>query len=288
MSQTRIKAGKKQVPADFPIVAVLVPSYDTPHPRCYDGLLEMMRYTTEQKAAVVFRPNIIFSSVVHWTRNQLIAQFIKTGEPFTHVLFVDDDIEVPKDCLVKMLSHKKDIVSAICTRRTSPPIPNVRMWSEELGSYTELWQWKEGLIEVDAIGTGVMLISLEALQKIADAYFQCRYERDVLGMPDAVAKKISEERVKLFDTTGDAWWFRFLPPPSGAGECGEDVSFCMVAKKYAGLSIYADTTIVPLHWGDYGYSLKDFIPGRDKAIEKAKAEGKLVPHEKEPEIVVVD
>lgn len=271
---------------DKPIVAVLVPCYDHPDPKMTDAFQQLGK--ASQGHCHMFAGPPVSSSVIHWSRNWLIAELIKSQKPWTHVLFMDDDIVPAPDSLIKMLSHKKDIVAGLCTRRTDPPIPNIRAYIEETGEYREMWTWPEGLCEVGAAGTGMMLISRHALEQVAEVYFRCMYEREVFGMSDERAEKVSEERLKLFDENANAYWFRFLPCLKGSYEMGEDVSFCFVAKRYAKLEVYCDTTVQPGHVGDYVYSIPDFLPYREACIRQAIAEGKYKPtpqHEREIEIV---
>ena len=275
-----------------PTVAVLVPSYKQPHPRMQNAFTLLAEYS-RKNGVEVFATPIIQSSIVHWTRNGLLAQLIKSGRTFTHVLFLDDDIVPAQDSLVRLVKHAKDVVAGLCTRRQDPPIPNARLYDNSTGSYHELWEWGDGLIEVSAVGTGLMLISRKALQAVAEAYFTCAYEREIYGVSDDWIAKTSRQRRAEFDEEPNAWWFRFLPKENGVGEYGEDISFCHMARKYCAIPIYVDTTIQPEHIGDYGYSIADFIAHREPVIARAKADGRYLAAPRvnkvaESRIVVVD
>lgn len=255
-------------------VVPLMPIRDNPHAEATEALDEMCRHAA--KAGVtVFRPSRRRGSAVHLNRNLMIADLIQSRQAFTHVLFMDDDMTPPVDAITRMLAHNVDIVGALCTCRQDPPIPNARMWNDETEVWEELWSWKDGLVEVGAIGTGLMLISLHALQQVAEVYFQCLYEKEVFGMPEERAKEMSAARVAAFDKYPNAWWFRWLPGLSGAGENGEDISFCWLAGRYAGLRVHADTSIRPGHLGKYPYSIEDFLARREEAMERARKEGRL-------------
>lgn len=256
---------------DLPIVACLIPSYKAPHPRMNEAFVNMQRYTQSKGVAHMFVVPLMQSSVVHWTRNELIRTLIESKRPYTHVLFMDDDIVPQPEDLAKMLSHKVDIIGALCTRRQDPPLPVIRKYEEDTGDFRQIWQWPDKqLLEVDAVGTGMLLISIGALQKVADAYFDCLYERDVMGMPTEVVERVKAARVARFDDHPNAWWFRFLPAKNGAAEYGEDISFCLIAKFYCGLKIHVDTTVTPEHIGDYGFSVVDFYAHRESAMASQK------------------
>lgn len=258
------------------IVAILVPCYESPRPEMANALALMMEETKRSGVALCYTgPVIRDSSVVHWSRNMLIAELIKTQKPWTHVLFIDDDIVPKPDALVKLLSHNMDIVAGVCTTRNDPPIPNIRWWDEEALNFRTIFDWpKDKLIEVGGVGTGMMLITRNGLQQVAQAYFDCLYEKEMYGLTDEAAKKITVERLKYFDQHANASWFRFLGQLNGSNEYGEDMCFCLVAKRYCGITVYCDTSVQPDHIGRYGFGVKDYEALRDEAIAKAKREGR--------------
>jgi Zn ribbon nucleic-acid-binding protein len=256
-----------------PIVAVLVPCYEMPRAEMANALALMMDATREH-AVVYTGPVIRDSSVVHWTRNYLLGELIKTQKPWTHVLFIDDDIVPEPDSLVRLLAHKKDIVAAVCTRRQDPPIPNIRWWEEDKLAFREILDcsWG-GLLEVGAAGTGMMLISRHAIEQVMQAYFDCLYEKEVYGCSGEVIEKHRKARIEFFDKNANAFWFRFLPGLAGCNEYGEDISFCLIARRYCGIPVFADTSIQPGHIGRYAFGIKDFLPYKDEVIARAKAAG---------------
>lgn len=253
--------------APKPIVAILVPIYQQPEPQMQHALNKMIKYTQASGAADVYvGPEVHGSSVIHWARNFLIAELIKTKHPWSHVLFMDDDIVVPEDGLVKLLSHKKDIVAGLCTKRIDPPIPNMRYSYEENGhvffKYIERWP-EDTLVEVGAVGTGMMLITKEALEQIAEGYFSALWEKEVYGVTEEKALEIKEARLKHFDSTANAFWFRFLSGIHGQDEYGEDIGFCFFAKRYCDIKTFVDTSVKPGHIGKYPFTVDDFIMQRD-------------------------
>jgi hypothetical protein len=308
-----INVATAEAPDDRPVVAVLVPSFRAPLPEMQNAYNAMRLYTAEQKAAYVLPSPIIQTSVVHWSRNELLATLIRSGRPFTHVLFMDDDMGPPKDALVKMLAHKKDIVGALCTVRQDPPKPNIRLINMETGDAGDIWKWQTdsligGNLPKDhslAVGTGMMLISRDALQKIAEAHLNCDYEREILKMPEEILAEVREARVRRFENPesgGNGWWFRFRSGQPHRDEYGEDIYFCWQAKKFCNIDTYVDTSVQPQHFGSYGYSIPDFLAHREHAVKTYTKTGQYVPpsllegepeteiavDEKKPLITVVD
>lgn len=259
---------------DKPIVVILCPTYRAPEPKMGAALLKMVHYTREKDKAIVYEGPPISGSVVHWSRNWLIQEQLKSGKPWTHALFIDDDIVIEPDTLERLLSHKKDIVAGLCTRRNDPPIPNIRYFDRETGASKQIWEWPEGkLIEVDAVGTGLMLVSRTALEQVAQVYFDCLWEKDFYGLSGERLEQLRVTRLKKFDAEKTCYWFRFLPTPQGDIEMGEDVTFCQLAKKYCDIPIHVDTSIQPGHLGIYPFSIKDFEPYRDECVLRAKING---------------
>jgi hypothetical protein len=203
---------------------------------------------------------------------------------------------VHKDTLVRLLSHRKHIVASLTTRRQDPPIPTM-FWLEKNMEFSPIMKWKtsETLLEVDAAGTGLMLISREAINAVGEYWMRCGYERQIFAnMFNAsgqnaftetestphdkaiaeFAKKWADElengflekermRREYFRRTGDAWWFQFLPKLSDRGEYGEDVSLCMKAR-LCGISTYVDLSVRTGHIGEYVYSIQDFLDHQHK------------------------
>lgn len=258
----------KQGTADKPIVAVLVPSHHAPKPQMTAAFGQMVSHS-KKDCYVIARPSIA-SSVVHWVRNQLLAVLYQSGDPFTHVLFIDDDIVPPVDALSVMLSRNKGIVGAACTVRQDPPHPNFRTYNEEDYTFKTVFEWTgDGCMQIGAVGTGMMLIRREELELIAEYYLSCQHETRFFGVSPERAEEISAKRRKIWDEKREAWWFEFLKHPFGDGEYGEDISFCFKAQQL-GIPVYVDTTVRPLHIGDYGYSLSDFMQYQSSYIEWEK------------------
>jgi hypothetical protein len=117
----------------------------------------------------------------------------------THILMMDtDQVYHDQDLIERLLAHDKDITCGKVHRRYPPfePILNVgdgHVSDEEID--------KGGLIEVDATGTGCMLIRLDILKDIPTP------------------------------------WFEFAE--SDGKNVGEDINFCKKAKK-AGFKIFVD------------------------------------------------
>lgn len=255
---------------DKPIVAVLVPSYKSLHPNMLDARTRMLMYS--KQFCTVFSEPIRGSSIVHWVRNDMLAPLFKEKRHFTHVLWIDDDMVFEKDVLVKMLQHDKDVVGANYVTRSDPPRPNVHLVSLTKSEARRVLDWKQDGIkhkgsmicaehkeDTLAAGTGLMLIKREVLEAVGQMYIDAAYEKLVYGLNEEQIAKLKVARQQGCDETGNYWWFDFLPRLSGAGQMGEDTSFCVKAAM-CGFTVWVDTAIQPGHMGEYAYSYRDFVP----------------------------
>ena len=147
-----------------------------------------------------------FQSPIDHCRNSIVKRFLSTN--CTHLLMIDNDIVPPTDTLERLLFHNKEIIGAICPV-IGPDKNNKLMKSynayhrDVMGKYLQHdWPDSSGLEEVDAIGTGCIMIK----------------------------RKVFEDGKLLFTTEYDE---------EGIKWTGEDISFCENAKDIS-IQIYAD------------------------------------------------
>jgi hypothetical protein len=245
------------------------------------------------KHSVRMMPPIYSSSVVHWARNQVVAQALygqpQDGRPPAEFfLLMDDDMIVQPDYLTRLVSYKLDLVCGICTIRRDPPRPNIRYWKEEEARFYDPveWEWdSQKLMEIDGAGAAFMLVKRRVFERMGQAHLDCEFERAVDARkgvdPLTIQRywdKIADWRRKHFNEAlaaknwgqCDQWWFQFAQNVHDLqlGELGEDLTFCWKAKKL-GFKIFADPQVKPGHLGVYGYGVDDYR----SFIEQAKAAG---------------
>jgi len=136
----------------------------------------------------------------------------------THLMFIDSDMEFSPKSIQKLIDYNLDIVGGLYPRRQSPYRPTInRVNSKKLiipSSYPT-----DRLFEVDAIGTGFLLIDMKVFDKLGEPpYF-----------------KIQQ--------------FHGVP-------IRDDVYFCISARK-KGFKVWADPTLGIGHVGEYTYTMKD-------------------------------
>lgn len=158
-------------------------------------------------------------------RNTGCHKLLELG--WDYLFFLDDDVIPPPDTILRLMSHKKPIVSGIYYRRNLPIYPVM------LKNVHEGRQWvvdypPSSLIEVDFVGAGCLLIHKDVLLSLPPLsskchWFEWRCDREDLP---------KEQRMS------------------------EDFSFCEHARNH-GYQILVDTSIQCRH---AGYSESKF-PG---------------------------
>ena len=136
-------------------------------------------------------------------RNSLMIQALESGA--SHLLMCDTDQVYPPDTLTKLLSHNVDVCGVRVHSRWPPYAPV--FYRGRLGQYEFIpdeEMYSGDLVEVDATGTGCILINMDICDKV------------------------------------DPPWFKF----STVNErpVGEDIYFCSKVRE-AGLKIAVDTSI---------------------------------------------
>lgn len=200
-------------------VALAVPSHDHLHANFAMALASLMFYCGLKDIPV----GLVNAkgSLVQKNRNNAVAW--AQANDCEAILFVDSDLTFPPQVLERLLAHERDIVGATYARRT-PPHSNL---AKPKGGRAGV---VNGLVEVDALPTGCLLIRMGVFEKLVRPYFRC----------GAVAE-------------GETW-----EGLSGPMDTGEDYNFCIAARR-AGFSIWMDTELSfeLVHWGEIGYRLAE-------------------------------
>lgn len=265
-------------------VAVLVPSYRGLHPKMMDSSTAMIRYA--QKFFTVMSEPVQGSSLISWVRNDMYARLLKSGKPFTHVLYMDDDMVMENDYLVRMIERQRDVVGCVYTHRTDPPVPNMHLVELETCVARRVLDWKvqrgialdDGMISAEnpkstlAVGTGLLLVKKEVMDRVGEFYRNCEYEAKLWNLSEEQTLRARQKRSEACEATGNSFWFQLLARMDGWGESGEDSSFSIKAAM-CGFKVYVDTTIQPGHVGEYTYSHADFLQFRQQEVDKATARG---------------
>lgn len=170
----------------------------------------------------------VSDTYIHMARNR--AMVMAADLQATHLMFIDSDMTFPKWGVDRLVEQNKLIIGGLYFGRRTP-LPVVLKVNDEtkkLEIYKDVPQYEEPY-ETDAVGTGFMLIKTEAFAHIEPPFFSYSNPKE----------------------------FELVPNPFPGNEVGEDVYFCLKARK-AGLKVWVDPTIPLGHVGKRIYTRTDY------------------------------
>ena len=214
-------------------LAVCIPSQGTWQSRFGQSLAVMFSEFMTWRPPGIKRKLIqlinIESSMLVQNRHVAVMKALQKGA--THVLFLDADIQFPKNIVEKLYSRNKDVVSADYTIRALPTVGVAR----DLKGKPIDPRKKNGMQKVRFAGLGVMLIRAEVLKKMRPPLFMME-------------------------------WI-----PDHNGYCGEDVYFCQWLQEVgAEIWLDHDVSKTLRHWGTFGFSweMLELNAPYEKILEK--------------------
>ena len=159
------------------------------------------------------------------SRNKLADYVLSNG--FTHILYVDNDVVLPKDALKNLLEHQKQAVFGYYARRSKKGIYEGFVSVYKLGesSYTgkysaeELKQKREQgehLLRIHGGGMGCALIESSAFKSLEFPYFKyIEYptsKRSVLGEDLYFCNQLKSAKIPIYVDTrvGCGHVFRYV------------------------------------------------------------------------------
>ena len=233
---------------------------------CYGGQLtepyfrsvvKLMTFFNQHKIPLAFG-TIANESLVTRARNVLLAYFLNSD--YTHLLFIDADIEFKVDDVLKLYAHNKDVavgaypkkgVNWMHIKESILMDPSREHSTQQIGAlgsnYALNFKFvsrenktvavENGLIQLHDAGTGFMMIKREAILKLIEAYPEIKYNNDVqMGNTN-----LGDNFYALFDTMIDPKDRRYL---------SEDYTFCRRWQDIGG-DIWLDPSISLNHYGSF-------------------------------------
>lgn len=233
---------------------------------CYGGQLmepyfrstvKLMTFFNQHQIPLAFG-TIANESLVTRARNVLLAYFLNSD--YTHLLFIDADIEFQVEDVLKLYAADKDVVvgaypkKGVAWQRIKENIvanPTKQLTDKEIAAqgsdYAVNFKFvnreqksisvENGLVKLHDAGTGFMMIKREAILKLLKAYPELKYNNDV----NINNTQINDQFYALFDTMIDPIDKRYL---------SEDYTFCRRWQEIGG-DIWLDPSISLNHYGHF-------------------------------------
>ena len=262
---------------------------------CYGGqlnepyfrsVIKMMTFFNGHQIPLAFG-TIANESLVTRARNVLVAYFLASD--YTHLMFIDADIEFQTEDILKLYAHKKDVVVGAYPKKgvawdkiranlTDPANKSKELSDRDMASFgsdyainfkfvdkeTKTIGVENGLIKLHDAGTGFMMISREAILKMIKAYPELKYNNDV----NIANADLKDHFYALFDTMIDPIDRRYL---------SEDYTFCRRWQEIGG-DVWLDPSISLNHYGHFCFQ------GNPEAIISFGPQ----PEQKREEVITVD
>ncbi len=225
---------------------------------CLDLQNILTRYGVEVKFSFLFNESLITRA-----RNYLVDEFLRTD--YTHMLFIDSDINYSAQDVIALLALDKDVIGGpypkkainwknIAEAARNHPDMNPAELEQLVGDYvfnvvkgTKSFTVTEPL-EVMEIGTGYMMINREVFTKMAEAYPSIHYKPDHVGQANFDGTRYIHA---YFDTVIDT-----KTSITGGGSdryLSEDYMFCQMWRKIGG-KIYLCPWMRTQHVGTYAFT----------------------------------
>ena len=225
---------------------------------CLDLQMTCIRYGVEIRFSFLFNESLITRA-----RNYLVDEFLRSG--YTHLLFIDSDINFNPEDVLALIAVDKDVVGGPYPNKSinwravwntakklaqDPSFDESKFNPGELESVTGDYVFNPvpgttnfnvtRPLEVMEIGTGFMLVKRAVFEKFQEEYPHLTYKPDHLGQANFDGSRYIHA---FFDTVIDPDSHRYL---------SEDYMFCQYWRAIGG-KIWLCPWMKTTHLGTYGF-----------------------------------
>jgi hypothetical protein len=225
---------------------------------CLDLQTTMNKYGIETKFSFLFNESLITRA-----RNYLVDEFLRTD--YTHLLFIDSDINFNAQDVLALMALDKDVIGGpypkksinwnnVASAARAHPDMEPRQLENLVGEYvfnvvkgTKQFTVTDPL-EVMEIGTGYMMVKRDVFNQMEKEYPMIRYKPDHVGQANFDGTRYIHA---YFDTVIDT-----KESIVGGGSdryLSEDYMFCQMWRKMGG-QIYLCPWMKTQHIGTYAFT----------------------------------
>jgi GT2 family glycosyltransferase len=154
-------------------ILIAIPSAGSIEPETFVSI-----YNMDQPVDIDTELKIFYGYLIDDVRNRIVDYAIE--EKFDGILFIDSDMKLPKDTLIKLVNQNKDIISGLYIRKKEDKkiielflknqYPNKD--GKIMRNVEEFDILNKNIIEVDACGFGCVLVKTHVFFKIGYPYFK--------------------------------------------------------------------------------------------------------------------
>jgi hypothetical protein len=140
-------------------------------------------------------------SPVDVSRNLLVQRSIDEG--FDWIGFLDTDVECPPNAFTRLLAHHKPFMAGLYRAKKEDREEGKVLWAawlfdEDKNGYMPIANWDgNGIMEVDVIASGLMLIHRSVFEKVGFPWFKWTRDTELAGSGKGVSEDFNFcEKVK--------------------------------------------------------------------------------------------
>jgi hypothetical protein len=216
---------------DKPSVFIAMPCYDSVKINTMLSVVKLVQQLG--RSGIETGIHTMKSPLIHQARNYLTSVFLTTQ--YQYMLFIDSDVEFEPEAVIRMMVAKKRIV---CTPyRVKAADIDKHIYTVEFKDPKNILVLAEGLVEIEAGPTGLMLIDRVVFERIIKNHPELK----ITNKATPKAEKSHEFYYNFFD-------FGF----NNGYAMGEDVSFCRLARDND-FRIFANIESSTTHHGAYAW-----------------------------------
>lgn len=212
---------------------VAVPCYThAVHTSCMLSIVRLDRLLREHGIAM----DILVdngSAYIEHSRNRLATAFVDDSDADA-LLFVDDDVQFDEHAVLKMLQCGAEVVGGLYPYKAYYWKAREASLQYVVKSDAPIDASADALVEVDGVGTGLLLVRRSALQKMLPT---------TSTYADTRTRKKMYQFFEVTIDDGDFW--------------GEDFKFCKKWKAVGG-AVHVAAWARCAHWGMHGFGLERF------------------------------
>lgn len=182
-----------------PKVAVCTPCTDQVAAMFCHDYARMMGHTIRQRPAIQLASWFLPGSLISKQRENLVLEVLTTD--YTHILWLDSDMRFPNDTILRLLDRQKRIVVGNYVERRTPyrPVAFPNLETSYIRLFTE--PDDTGLVSIEAIGAGVMLVETDVYKKLPEPWYAvgwCEGTKEFVGEDVYFCRKATEAGEKIW------------------------------------------------------------------------------------------
>lgn len=132
-------------------------------------------------------------------RNKIVQEFLLQKD-FDYLMMIDSDI-IPPDNILNLIDFQKDIISPICFIYQQNVIAPLLLKRNPEGTFGVAgFKGYEGLVELDAVGTGCIILSRKVLEDVSAPFLDIFDEHGVrkYGLDISFCQKAKAKGYKVY------------------------------------------------------------------------------------------